>query len=82
MQWSIPLVISNGRIAIVVFNEKLNDAEVSFPAWEQKVINSYFIGSYVYTPQFPFKVKGYSLEYVPLSKCNNSQCLIAPAYGY
>ena len=43
MQWSIPITISNGRIAIVVFNEKLNNAEVSVPAWEHKVINSYFI---------------------------------------
>ena len=45
VQRSIPIAISNGSIAIVVFNEKLNNPVVSFPASEQTVINSYFIAS-------------------------------------
>ena len=31
---------------MVVLNEKLNDGEVSSPAWEQEAINSYFIVSF------------------------------------
>ena len=42
VQWSIPTVISNGRIASVVFNEKLNDAKVSLPACEQVTVISLF----------------------------------------
>ena len=40
------MVISSGRIAIVVFNKKLNNAEMSIPAREQEFINSYFIASF------------------------------------
>ena len=45
VQWSIPTLSSNVKVTIVVLNEKLNDGEVSSPAWEQEAINSYFIVS-------------------------------------
>ena len=32
VQCSIPIAISNGSVVIVVFNEKLNNPEVSIPA--------------------------------------------------
>ena len=36
------MLISNGRVTMVVFNEKSNNAKVSIPAKEQEVINSHF----------------------------------------
>ena len=32
VEWSIPIVTSNGSIAIVVFNEKSSNPVVPFPA--------------------------------------------------